>query len=118
MAMEAATLLAEKGLDVRVINARFIKPLDTKMLDDLFELDMPLMTVEEAVLAGGFGSAVIEYANDQSYSASIKRMGIPDHFIEHGEVDELLAEIGMTVNQLTLDVESLIKEKEIEGERV
>lgn len=118
MAMKAAALLAEKGLDVRVINARFIKPLDTRMLDDLFELDMPIMTVEEAVLAGGFGSAVIEYANDQSYLASIKRMGIPDHFIEHGEVDELLAEIGMTAKQLTLDVESLIKEKKIEGERV
>lgn len=118
MAIEAAEVLAQKGLQVSVINARFIKPLDTALLDELFESNTPLMTVEEAVLAGGFGSAVLEYANCQSAQNPIKRMGIPDHFVEHGDVNELLAEIGMTVEQLTLDVESLIRKKQIEGERV
>lgn len=119
MAFEAAALLAEKGIQVKIINARFIKPLDTQMLDELFGAKIPIMTVEEAVLAGGFGSAVLEYAHDQSYSAvPIQRMGIPDHFIEHGDVNELLAEIGMTAEQLSCNVESLIREKTIEGEPV
>lgn len=118
MALEAAQLLADKGLQVGVINARFIKPLDEQLLNSLFENKIPIMTVEEAVLAGGFGSAVLEYANDQAATNPIKRMGIPDHFIEHGDVNELLAEIGMTAQQLMIDVESLIQQKQIEGEHV
>ena len=58
MALEAAETLAEKGIDVNVVNARFIKPLDTAMLDEIFNSGKPIMTVEEAALAGGFGSAV------------------------------------------------------------
>ena len=62
MALEAAETLSQKGIHVKVVNARFIKPLDTQMLDKLFAAGMPILTVEEAVLAGGFGSAVLEYA--------------------------------------------------------
>ncbi len=112
MALEAAEKLADKGINVRVVNARFIKPLDTAMLDELFDLKIPIMTVEEAVLAGGFGSAVLEYANDSTFTAGkIQRMGIPDEFIEHGDVDELLAEIGMTANDLVSNIEVLIQKK-------
>ncbi len=96
MAFEARELLAERGLDVSIVNARFIKPLDHEMLDGLFDSGKPIITVEEAVLAGGFGSAVLEYADDRGVAAPIYRMGIPDQFIEHGDVDALLAEIGMT----------------------
>src|SRR6185437_4021952 len=83
MALEAAETLAQKGIHVKVVNARFINPLDTKMLDELFATGMPILTVEEAVLAGGFGSAVIEYAHDTVQTfVPIQRMGIPDQFIE------------------------------------
>lgn len=119
MAFEAAAALAEKGIQVKVINARFIKPLDTKMLDDLFATKMPIMTVEEAVLAGGFGSAVIEYAHDTAKTAvPIRRMGIPDHFIEHGNVDQLLAEIGMTAGHLADNLGAFVNEQRAERERV
>ena len=119
MAFEAAAVLAEKGIQVKVINARFIKPLDTKMLDELFVTKMPIMTVEEAVLAGGFGSAVIEYANDTVKTAvPIRRMGIPDQFIEHGNVDQLLAEIGMTAGHLADNLEAFVNEQRAERERV
>jgi len=112
MALEAAEKLSQKGINVRVVNARFIKPLDTAMLDELFELEMPIMTVEEAVLAGGFGSAVLEYAHDQLYTAApIHRMGIPDHFIEHGDVDKLLEEIGMTAEHLVQNIQEFITKK-------
>ena len=119
MALQAAETLASQGVHVKVINARFIKPLDYQMLDQLFAVGMPIMTVEEAVLAGGFGSAVIEYAYDAGkMGVPIRRMGIPDQFIEHGNVDELLAEIGMTAGHLVDNVQTFIKELAVEREQV
>ncbi|MBO0586406.1 1-deoxy-D-xylulose-5-phosphate synthase [Sporosarcina sp. E16_8] len=119
MALEAANLLFTKGIQVKVVNARFIKPLDTAMLDMIFATGMPIITVEEAVLAGGFGSAVLEYAHDTiQTTVPIRRMGIPDHFIEHGNVDELLAEIGMTAGHLVESMESFIKMQVVEREQV
>jgi len=119
MALEAAELLFAKGIHVKVINARFIKPLDNVMLDGLFASGMPIMTVEEAVLAGGFGSAVIEYAHDTHQTGvPIRRMGIPDQFIEHGNVDDLLAEIGMTTHHLVDNMQNFVKERGVEREQV
>ncbi|MFD2681180.1 1-deoxy-D-xylulose-5-phosphate synthase [Bacillus seohaeanensis] len=97
MAMEAAEGLEKKGVSVKVVNARFIKPLDEEMMHNIFKADIPVLTIEEAVLQGGFGSAVLEFAQEKGYQHSrIDRMGIPDKFIEHGSVTELLKEIGMT----------------------
>ncbi|WP_044340051.1 1-deoxy-D-xylulose-5-phosphate synthase [Rossellomorea aquimaris] len=97
MAMEAAADLEKQGLSVRVVNARFIKPMDEKMLKNILEEEMPVLTIEEAVLQGGFGSGVLEFAQEQGFhDAVIDRIGIPDYFIEHGSVKELLNEIGMT----------------------
>ncbi|SUJ04768.1 1-deoxy-D-xylulose-5-phosphate synthase [Sporosarcina pasteurii] len=119
MALDAADLLSERGIEVMVVNARFIKPLDTKMLDELFSQEIPIITVEEAVLAGGFGSAVLEYAHDVSYNAApIERMGIPDQFIEHGDVPQLLAEIGMTSENLAMNVHDLVKKYILKRESV
>ncbi|MEK5070445.1 1-deoxy-D-xylulose-5-phosphate synthase [Sporosarcina sp. FSL K6-1508] len=119
MALEAANILFTKGINVKVVNARFIKPLDTAMLDTIFASGMPIITVEEAVLAGGFGSAVLEYAHDTLQTAvPVRRMGIPDQFIEHGNVDDLLEEIGMTSNHLVENMESFIKMQAVEREQV
>ncbi|MCR8847088.1 1-deoxy-D-xylulose-5-phosphate synthase [Rossellomorea sp. SC111] len=97
MAMEAAADLEKQGLSVRVVNARFIKPMDENMLKRVLEEEMPVLTIEEAVLQGGFGSGVLEFAQEQGlHDAVIDRIGIPDYFIEHGSVKELLNEIGMT----------------------
>lgn len=97
MAFAASEQLKQQGKNVAVVNARFIKPLDTALLDDLFAAGKPIITIEEAVLAGGFGSAVLEYAEEKNHTSTIiERIGIPDEFIEHGSVDELLVEINMT----------------------
>jgi len=97
MAMEAAAELEKQGLSVRVVNARFIKPMDEAMLKNILGEEMPILTIEEAVLQGGFGSGVLEFAQEQGYhNVVIDRIGIPDYFIEHGSVKELLNEIGMT----------------------
>lgn len=109
MAVEAADRLKKKGISVEIVNARYIKPLDEKMLHKLFKMNRPILTIEEAVLQGGFGSAVLEFAHDNGYhNAIIKRMGIPDRFIEHGSVDELLEEIGLTVPQIEETIHKLL----------
>lgn len=101
MALQAAERLANEGVSVQVVNARFIKPLDEAMLHTLLQQNMPLLTIEEAVLQGGFGSAVIEFAHDHGYhGAIIDRMGIPDRFIEHGGVSQLLEEVGLTTEHV------------------
>jgi 1-deoxy-D-xylulose-5-phosphate synthase len=96
--VQAADELATQGVDVAVINARFLKPLDTDvMLKAIRECGF-VVTFEEAALAGGFGSAVLEAAADAHVDASrVRRLGIPDIYVEHGERDELLADLGLDV---------------------
>ncbi|MCZ8537963.1 1-deoxy-D-xylulose-5-phosphate synthase [Paenisporosarcina quisquiliarum] len=107
MAMEAAARLSLEGIQVEVINARFIKPLDERMLHQLVERDLPLFTVEEAILQGGFGSSILEFIQDHEYTGvSVSRMGIPDQFIEHGNVDELLNEIHLNSDELVTRIQN------------
>ncbi|NNV05334.1 1-deoxy-D-xylulose-5-phosphate synthase [Geobacillus sp. C56-T2] len=113
MALEAAEELAKDGMSVKVVNARFIKPMDETMLHDLLERRLPILTVEEAVLQGGFGSAVLEFAHDHGYhGAVIERMGIPDRFIEHGSVGELLREIGLTAAHIVDRIKTMAPRKQ------
>jgi 1-deoxy-D-xylulose-5-phosphate synthase len=113
MAMEAAAILEKQGMSIKVVNARFIKPLDEKMLVELFSQNTPILTIEEAVLQGGFGSSVLEFAHDQGYYQQvIDRMGIPDQFIEHGDVDSLLEEIGMTTSDVVKRMTILAKKRQ------
>jgi 1-deoxy-D-xylulose-5-phosphate synthase len=112
MAFEAATILEKEGIQVKIVNARFIKPLDEKILSEILDEDLPILTIEEAVLQGGFGSAVLEYAHDHGYlTANIDRMGIPDQFIEHGSVDRLLNEIDLTTESAVEKIKKLAKLK-------
>jgi 1-deoxy-D-xylulose-5-phosphate synthase len=109
MALDAAEILKDKGLEIRVVNARFIKPLDYFMLSSIMDDNLPILTIEEGILQGGFGSFILEFACDNRYDASnIDRLGIPDRFIEHGDVDSLLDEIGLTTEQAVIKMESLI----------
>ncbi|MEC1290878.1 1-deoxy-D-xylulose-5-phosphate synthase [Bacillus mojavensis] len=116
MALEAAEELQKEGLSVRVVNARFIKPIDEKMMKDILNEGLPILTIEEAVLEGGFGSAVLEFAHDQGmYHTPIDRMGIPDRFIEHGSVTALLEEIGLTKQQVADRIRLLAPPKTHKG---
>ncbi len=94
--LKAADLLREEGTNVGVINARFVKPLDSKVMLRAVRDCGFVVTVEEASLIGGFGSAVFEIAADAGLNTNhIRRLGIPDKFIEHGERGELLADLGL-----------------------
>ena len=95
-AVRAAETLASEGLDVGVINARFVKPLDTGTLLRAIEESPFVVCVEEGALMGGFGGALLEAACDAGIAAHhVRRLGVPDRFIEHGERGELLADLGL-----------------------
>lgn len=113
MAMEAAELLEKLGISVQVVNARFIKPMDEICLHDLFDRQIPIVTLEEACLAGGFGSGVLEFAHAKGYhNALVECMGIPDRFIEHGSVNKLLEEIGLTTKDVVERVHAIVPSKQ------
>jgi 1-deoxy-D-xylulose-5-phosphate synthase len=95
-AMRAAQKLREEGLDIGVVNMRFIKPLDTEVITRAVKEAGFVITMEEGQLMGGFGSAVLEAASDAGLDTSrIRRLGIPDRFVEHGERAELLADLSL-----------------------
>ena len=96
-ALEAAQLLAGEGIDATVADAMFAKPLDSGLLAQLCAEHDLLVTVEEGVLAGGFGSAVLEWVSDSAGATPrVLRVGVPDHFVTHGAPALLHEEIGFT----------------------
>jgi 1-deoxy-D-xylulose-5-phosphate synthase len=95
-ARQAAEILAERGVEVSLINCRFVKPLDESMLESLAGRYSRLVTIEEGTLMGGFGSGVNDWLNDHQFrKIDLLRLGIPDHFIEHGNRDILLKLISL-----------------------
>jgi 1-deoxy-D-xylulose-5-phosphate synthase len=95
-AVAAAAELARRGIDAAAINARFIKPLDADLIIDLAERTGRIVTVEENVIHGGFGSAVAELLIDRGLGhVSLKRLGIPDVFVPHGTQPEVRAAFGL-----------------------
>ena len=94
-ALDAAAMLEEQGFSATVVNARFIKPLDEDLILTLAARHGRVLTVEENVLAGGFGSAVLELLVDRELSVAVKRLGIPDTFVEHGSPAILRQKYGL-----------------------
>ena len=94
-AVEAADVLADFGISVAVVNARFVKPLDEELIVPLAERIGRIITIEDGVLMGGFGSAVLEaLAHRGIQGVQVRRLGIPDQFIEHGDVKTLYSLCG------------------------
>ena len=94
-AVEAADVLADFGISVAVVNARFVKPLDEELIVPLAERIGRVITIEDGVLMGGFGSAVLEaLAHRGIQGVQVRRLGIPDQFIEHGDVKTLYSLCG------------------------
>ena len=109
--LQAAKRLDEEaGLKIGVVNARFAKPIDTELMKSLI-VDMPfVVTVEEGNLTGGFGSAVLEAANEMGLSTQgIHRLGLPDSFVEHGERAELLNDLGLDAAGIMNTCQNLAK---------
>lgn len=92
----------EQKLSIAHYDIRFLKPLDEEMLHEIGKKFKQIVTIEDGVIQGGFGSAVLEFLSDNGYKVDVKRLGIPDTFVEHGTPEELY-------NMLGLDVEGIVK---------
>ena len=99
-ALDAAQTLAEKGLDYGVINMRFVKPLDTKLIDAALKISPKLVTLEDNILIGGFGSAVAEYLADKQADFKLLRLGIGDEFVEHAKSAQLYKKLHLDAAEI------------------
>ena len=107
-AVEACEHFAKDGLEIAHYDMRFAKPLDEALLHQIMQRHKYLVTIEDGCLQGGFGSAIIEFMADQGYALQIKRLGIPDRVVEHGEQSQLQHECGFDLEGLLNAVQTFI----------
>ncbi len=107
-AVQACNTLAEQGIYPAHYDMRFAKPLDKNLLHEIFKKFDKIITLEDGCLMGGFGSAVLEFMVDNGYTAKVKRLGIPDAIIEHGEQLELHHECGFAPEDIVKEVKNMI----------
>lgn len=105
-ALKAAGILADKGISAAVYDMIFLKPLDTALLSTVG--DRPIITVEDGTVNGGLGSAVAEWLSENNKSNKLKRIGIPDTFIDHGSVAELKHICGIDADAIVSEAEKLV----------
>lgn len=110
-ALVAAEILAEKNIELQVVDARFIKPLDEEMIITLARQSPLLLTAEENALQGGFGSAVLELLSDRGLAVGVERIGIPDHFIEQGTQAELWQRLGLDAASIAQRIQQALEKK-------
>ncbi|MEA2138936.1 MAG: 1-deoxy-D-xylulose-5-phosphate synthase, partial [Solirubrobacteraceae bacterium] len=114
--VDAADLLAEHGIDATVADARFAKPIDVALMTQLAGEHELLVTVEEGVLAGGFGTAVWEALNDADLpDVRILRIGLPDRYVTHGTPGALYEEVGFTGRRIAERILSAVAERAVAG---
>ena len=92
---------------------RFIKPLDGDLLDEIGKKFKKVITIEDGVRNGGFGSAVLEWFNDHGYAPSVQRMGLPDEFVTHGSVDELRRIVGLDASHIKQNIEAMLASDQV-----
>ena len=88
-AMKAIEKAEKQGLSVSHYDMVFAKPIDEELLHDVMSKFDKIVTIEDGMLKGGFGYAIIEFMVDNGYTCKVRRLGLPDNFVEHGTVDEL-----------------------------
>lgn len=92
---------------------RFIKPLDGDLLDEIGKKFKKVITIEDGIRNGGFGSAVLEWFNDHGYAPSVQRMGLPDEFVTHGSVDELRRIVGLDAPHIKQNIEAMLASEQV-----
>lgn len=111
--MQAAEILSEHGIEATVINARFVKPLDTDLIVPLAKQIGRVVTLEEGCLMGGFGSAVAEALLDADVVVPVKRIGVPDQLVDHATPDESKTSLGLTSQQIAENIMQAFFKKEL-----
>jgi 1-deoxy-D-xylulose-5-phosphate synthase len=108
---DAINRLEKEHISVAHYDMRFVKPLDEELLQKVFKQFKQVITVEDGIMSGGFGSAVIEFMCDHGYTTQVKRLGVPDRFIDHGTQQELYKVCGYDVEGIIETVKTLVKPK-------
>ena len=108
-AKRAVKSLLNKDISAAHYDLRFVKPLDTEMLAEVFKKYKTILTVEDGAIQGGFGSAILEFMAENGFSANIKVLGIPDRFIEHGTPEDLYKECGIDTKGIVRNVTELLR---------
>ncbi|RCK80143.1 MAG: 1-deoxy-D-xylulose 5-phosphate synthase [Candidatus Ozemobacter sibiricus] len=111
-AWQAARQLVAHGLRPQVINARFVKPFDKALLERVLRRNMPIVTLEEGALAGGFGSALLETASDLGFTPRVLRIGLPDSFVPQGKPAELRAILGLDADSLVSRITAWLPQRQ------
>lgn len=112
MAMKTREILSKENIDVEVVNMRFIKPVDGELLKDVFSRHKKVMTLEDNVIIGGFGSAILEFMNQNKIKdVDLLVHGLPDRFIEHASPEELYEELKMDGKGVSSILTEFLKEK-------
>lgn len=117
-ASKAARKLEQEGINAKVVNMRFVKPLDYKLLDEVAEKFTKIVTAEENALAGGFGSGVLEYLSEMNYKNDVLRIGLPDKFIDHGTQAELHHLLEIDPDGIFKKVKEFYKKNSVKNEVV
>nr|MCK4463273.1 1-deoxy-D-xylulose-5-phosphate synthase [Candidatus Omnitrophota bacterium] len=111
-AIKIADLLSENRIETYVINARFAKPLDGQMIEDIVSKVKRIVIIEEGVCDGGFGSAILEFIERENIKGiRVKRIGLPNEFIEHGKREELLKKYHLTADEVCETIKAELFEK-------
>lgn len=114
-AKKAAEKLFADGIHTEIINMRFVKPLDTDILDECAERFGKIVTLEESTIVGGFGSGLLEYFAEKNYKNEILRIGLPDQFVDHGTQEELHRIIGIDPKGIAEKVKLFLSKNIDEG---
>lgn len=112
-ATKAREQMEQKGYSVAQYDMRFVKPLDEKLLHQIFKKHNKVVTVEDGCIQGGFGSAILEFMADHNYHAQVKRLGVPDSFIQHGTQDELWRECNYDVQAIQEAIQQMVGIKQV-----
>ncbi len=110
-ALSAADKLNDENLKVEVINCRFIKPMDTACLENIKNKFKNIITIEEGTINGGFGDGVASWLLENGYLGSLKRLGLPDSFVDHGTRDQILNRLGLDAEGLVVSIKQMVKLK-------
>lgn len=105
--IEAKKILLESDVNPTIVNARFLKPVDEKMLHSLFKEYKTIVTIEDNVIAGGFGSRINKFAIENGYKSKIVNIGLPEEFVPHGNADDIYESINLSPSKIADKIKSL-----------
>ena len=106
-ALNAREIVLKHDIEPTIVNARFLKPMDETLLHELLKKHSKVITIEDNVISGGFGSRINKFIIDNNYNVKVENIGIPDKYVEHGNVDQLFETIGMSDEQIANRIKNL-----------